>query len=84
MNFFEKLKEELEGKLTDITTIEHAIILEDNGECLYRFQQIEGDNLSYLGTTDIDKEYYLLLNDVFSASMEARSGITQFIIECIT
>ena len=84
MAFFKNIKEKLEEKLTDIATIEHVLIVEENGECLYRFQQLEGDSLSYMSEQPMKEEYYQLFNAAFSASMDARTGLTRFIIECIT
>jgi len=84
MAFFEDLKDKLENTLTDLTSIEHAMIFEDNNECMYRFQQTAGDSMSYLSEEPIDEDYFLLFNEAFSASVEARTSITKFIIECLT
>lgn len=84
MSFFEDLKVELENKLTDFTTIEHVLIFEDDDRYIYRFQQTAGDSLSYISEKPIDKAYYSLFNDAFSASIESRTSITRFIIECLT
>ena len=84
MAFFENIKEKLENKLTDFTTIEHVLIFEDDNSYIYRFQQTAGDSLSYISEKPIDKEYYLLFNKAFSASVESRTSITRFIIECLT
>ena len=84
MEIFEEIKEKLESKLIDITTVEHAMIIEENDGCIYRFQQTDGDSLSYVSEEPIDKEYLTLFNDAFSASIEARTSITRFIIECLT
>ncbi len=84
MSFFGELKEKLENALVDITTVEHAMIIEEDDGCVYRFQQIEGDSLTFVSEDPIDEEYISLFNDAFSASIEARTGITRFIIECLT
>lgn len=85
MSFFKNIRNELEHKLNDFTTIEHALILEDNSLCIHRFQQIDGDSKIYLKDGEpIDEKYYELFNDAFSASIEARAGIIRFIIECLT
>ncbi|SHI44516.1 hypothetical protein [Aquimarina spongiae] len=85
MSFFEDLKERLETTLVDLTTIEHVLIIEESDNLLYRFQQTAGDSLSYIGAADdVDEELFELFNEAFSASVEARTGIGQFIIECLT
>lgn len=84
MAFFKNIKDKLEEGLSDIATIEHALIFEDSNGCIYRFQQTDGDSLSYFSEESIDEAYYTLFNEAFSASVEARTSITRFIIECIT
>lgn len=84
MAFFKDIRDQLENALVDIGTIEHAMIIEDDNGCIYRFQQIDGDSLSYVSENPIDEDYLLLFNDAFSASVEARTSITRFIIECLT
>ncbi|MGH1386408.1 hypothetical protein [Kordia sp.] len=84
MAFFNDIKEKLEEALLDISTIENVMIIENENGCVYRFQQIEGDSLTYISENPIDEEYVALFNEAFSASTEARNGITRFIIECLT
>ena len=84
MAFFKDIRDQLENALVDIATIEHAMIIEDDNGCIYRFQQTDGDSLSYVSENPIDEDYLLLFNDAFSASVEARTSITRFIIECLT
>ena len=84
MAFFEEIKEKLEEALIDIATVEHAMIIEENDGCVYRFQQTDGDSLSYVSDNPIDEAYLSLFNDAYSASVESRTSITRFIIECLT
>lgn len=84
MGYFEDLKNKLEDKLTDFTTIEHVLILEDSNAFIYRFQQTAGDSLSFVGNGPIDPEYFSFFNQTFSASVEARTSLSRFIIECLT
>lgn len=84
MSFFKEIKEKLEETLIDISTVEHVMIIEDDDGCVYRFQQTDGDSLFYISEKPIDEAYLALFNDAFSASVEARNGITRFIIECLT
>ena len=84
MAFFEDLKEKLENAVVDFTTIEHALIFEGDNGCMYRFQQTEGDSLSYISDTPMDDDYFSLFNDAFLASVESRTSITRFIIDCLT
>ena len=84
MAFFQEIKEKLESALVDLSTVEHALILEDSDGCIYRFQQTEGDSLAYVSEAHIDEVYYTLFNEAFSASVEARTSITRFIIDCLT
>jgi hypothetical protein len=84
MGFFDDLKEKLKDKLTDFSTIEHVLIIEESNEFIYRFQQTAGDSLTHVGNDPIDPEYFSLFNQTFSASVEARTSLTKFIIECLT
>ena len=83
MKFFDDIKTKLEDTLEDLTTVEHVLIIEDSNEFIYRFQQTAGDSLCHLGEGPVNPEYISLFNDAFSASMEARTGIGQFLIECL-
>lgn len=84
MNFFEDLKKELEEKLEDFSTIEHALILEESNDFIYRFQQTDGDSITQLSDNSLNEDYYVLFNEAFSASIESRTSIMRFIIECLT
>ena len=84
MSFFKDLKKQLEEKLIDIATVEHAMIIEEEGGYVYRFQQVDGDSFSIVSDTPIDEAYLTLFNEAFMAGVEARTGITRFIIECLT
>lgn len=84
MAFFQDIKENLEKRLIDITTIEHAMIFEDQEGCIYRFQQIDGDSKVYVSDTPLEEDQIKLFNEIFLGASEARTGITRFIIECLT
>lgn len=84
MAFFQDIKKKLENTLTDLTTIEHALIIEDSGDYIYCFQQIAGDSLAHVGGDPIDEEYFVLFNDAYSAASESRTSLSRFIIECLT
>jgi hypothetical protein len=84
MSFFKRIKGKLEDALIDISTVEHAMIIEEENGCVYRFQQTDGDNIAYISDTPIDEAELALFNDAFLASIQARNDITQFIIECLT
>ncbi|WP_298516238.1 hypothetical protein [uncultured Kordia sp.] len=84
MAFFKEIKEKLEDAIIDLRTVEHAMIIEDDNGCVYRFQETDGDSISYVSDNPIDEEQLALFNDAFMASIEARNSITRFIIECLT
>ena len=84
MAFFKELKEKLENTIVDLATTEHALIVEENDEIIYRFQQIGGDSLSYFSEDLTEKEYFELFNEAFLASTVARTDLSRFIIECLT
>lgn len=44
MSFFGKVKDTLENALNDVTTLEHALIVDENEQYIYQFQQFDGDS----------------------------------------
>lgn len=84
MNFFQKIKSDLEEKLEDFSTIEHVLIVENSNTYLYRLQQAEGDSLVVLSDKPLHNSHKQVFNDVFLTAVEARKNITKFIIECLT
>ena len=85
MSFFQDIKDKLETTLNDLTTIEHALVMEEEKtKYVYRFQQIDGDSYCYISPDPLDEEYYPLFNAAFSAATESRISLSKFIIECIT
>ncbi len=85
MGFFNDVKDKLETALEDIASLEHAVVLEEsNAVLLYRVQEIEGDSMVHLNAQqNITAQQLEFFNTIFLASSEARTGISQFIIECI-
>ena len=70
--------------MNDLTTLEHALIVDENGQHIYQFQQFDGDSLCSISEIPIDPEYYKLFNEAFLTAGKARTDITEFIIECLT
>jgi hypothetical protein len=85
MSFFGNIKDQLENTLKELTTIEHALVIEeDKTKYVYRFQQTDGDSYCYISPDPLDEEYYPLFNAAFSAATKSRTSLSKFIIECIT
>jgi len=85
MAFFKNIKTKLENTLHDLTTIEHALLVEnEESQCIYRFEQLDNDSICYISENPVDEEYIPLFNDAFEAASESRSSLSKFIIECLT
>jgi hypothetical protein len=85
VGFFQDIKDRLEETLTDLKTIEHALVVEDEKmKCIYRFEQLDGDSICFISEDQVDLDYYPVFNEAFKAASVSRSGLSRFIIECIT
>lgn len=88
MSFFKKLKTKIEDTVGDLSTLEHALYVEQEGErklVLYRRQQIEGDSIIYINDkVEIDPETMALFNEAVLAGNVARNDLAQFLIESLT
>lgn len=86
MNFFIKIKDELQARVTDLTSIEQVLLIEDKGKtkvALYRHQQVGGDSLVYIMDEQLDPELIELFNDSAVTSIQARTSLVRFLKECI-
>lgn len=84
MNFFEKIKEDLEKGIEDMTTVEHALIQknEEKSELLlYRKQEIDGDSIVFHTSKALEPEIIEAFNKAFQASITSRIGILSALIK---
>lgn len=87
MKLFQDIKRDLEKRLKDISSIEHTLIIEQGDKsrvAFYRHQQTAGDSVIYMSNDEIDPAIIKLFNESISASVVARTGLSQFLIECLT
>ena len=87
MGFFNELKEKIEEKVSDLTTLEHAMFSNEGegGKLLvYRYQQFDGDNMNMVDEKlELSADQLEQFNKLFEASMISRQAITKFLIQTI-
>lgn len=85
MKFFKDIKNDLEELAGDLTTVEHAMLKQnDDGSTevlIYRKQEADGDSVIYIAPEEIDQEVLVAFNDLFQAGIISRQGILQAIIK---
>lgn len=86
MSFFKRIEKKLKAKLKDLSTIEHAMIQREEDDqilLLYVLNSTDGDSMAFQGDERVSEKKYELFNEATSASSQARTGLTRFIIESI-
>lgn len=84
MKFFKDLREDIAGKVEDLTSVEHAFI-ERSGDTsrviLYRKQELDGDSVIYQADENLSPELLQAFNKAFEASIIARTGVLKGIMK---